>query len=381
MKHIDQAHLPVIARTHPGMTGKNNEDRFAVSAFVEDSKPVPVLLAVLSDGIGGHRAGEIAAELAVNTISHLVAGSNGENPIETLSSAIQETSQLIFAQSQTNNDQIGMGATISCAYVQEDRLYTATVGDSRIYLIRGNRILQLSTDHTWIQEALDSGLLRPDQVKGHPNSHVIRRFLGSPIPPQVDTRLRLESTETNEQAVANQGMQLKPKDTLLLCSDGLTDLVSAEEIQSVLSYQPMELAAQTLIDMANQRGGHDNITLILIQVPTKAKPKKPRLFFFGFIALVSILLLVGTLFAITNWLEGRDGLEQTSTPTQGIPVELSSQTEIFLSTSTAEMPQNAPGFPQNTPTSELVLYTPSGPTLTAWPTNTLQLQPATTKTP
>lgn len=381
MKHIDQAHLPVIARTHPGMTGKNNEDRFAVSAFVEDSKPVPVLLAVLSDGIGGHRAGEIAAELAVNTISHLVASSNGENPIETLSSAIQETSQLIFAQSQTNNDQIGMGATISCAYVQEDRLYTATVGDSRIYLIRGNRILQLSTDHTWIQEALDSGLLRPDQVKGHPNSHVIRRFLGSPIPPQVDTRLRLESTETNEQAVANQGMQLKPKDTLLLCSDGLTDLVSAEEIQSVLSYQPMELAAQTLIDMANQRGGHDNITLILIQVPTKAKPKKPRLFFFGFIALVSILLLVGTLFAITNWLEGRDGLEQTSTPTQGIPVELSSQTETFLSTSTAEMPQNAPGFPQNTPTSELVLYTPSGPTLTAWPTNTLQLQPATTKTP
>ncbi|NTV37436.1 MAG: serine/threonine-protein phosphatase, partial [Anaerolineaceae bacterium] len=364
-----------------GMTGKNNEDRFAVSAFVEDSKPVPVLLAVLSDGIGGHRAGEIAAELAVNTISHLVASSNGENPIETLSSAIQETSQLIFAQSQTNNDQIGMGATISCAYVQEDRLYTATVGDSRIYLIRGNRILQLSTDHTWIQEALDSGLLRPDQVKGHPNSHVIRRFLGSPIPPQVDTRLRLESTETNEQAVANQGMQLKPKDTLLLCSDGLTDLVSAEEIQSVLSYQPMELAAQTLIDMANQRGGHDNITLILIQVPTKAKPKKPRLFFFGFIALVSILLLVGTLFAITNWLEGRDGLEQTSTPTQGIPVELSSQTETFLSTSTAEMPQNAPGFPQNTPTSELVLYTPSGPTLTAWPTNTLQLQPATTKTP
>jgi hypothetical protein len=143
----------------------------------------------------------------------------------------------------------------------------------------------------------------------------------------------------------------------------------------------MELAAQTLIDMANQRGGHDNITLILIQVPTKAKPKKPRLFFFGFIALVSILLLVGTLFAITNWLEGRDGLEQTSTPTQGIPVELSSQTETFLSTSTAEMPQNAPGFPQNTPTSELVLYTPSGPTLTAWPTNTLQLQPATTKTP
>jgi serine/threonine protein phosphatase PrpC len=381
MKHVDQAHLPVIARTHPGMTGKNNEDRFAVSAFVEDGKPVPVLLAILSDGIGGHRAGEIAAELAVNTISHLVAGSTGENPIETLANAIQETSQLIFAQSQTNNDQIGMGATISCAYVKEDRLYTATVGDSRIYLIRGNRILQLSTDHTWIQEALDSGLLRPDQVKGHPNAHVIRRFLGSPIPPQADTRLRLEGTETNEQAVANQGMQLKPKDTLLLCSDGLTDLVSAEEIQSVLSYQPMELAAQTFIDMANQRGGHDNITLILIQVPPKAKPKKPRLFFFGFIALVSILLLVGALFAITNWIEGRSGLEQTNTPTQGIPVELSSQTETLLSNSTAEMPQNAPGFPLNTPTTEIALYTPSGPTLTAWPTNTIQIQPAITKTP
>lgn len=371
MKHVEQAHLPVIARTHPGMTGKNNEDRFAVSAFVQDVKPVPVLLAVLSDGIGGHRAGEIAAELVVNTISHLVASSSGDTPLETLENAIQETSQLIFAQSQSNNDQIGMGATVSCALIQEDRLYTATVGDSRIYLLRGNRFFQLSTDHTWIQEALESGVLLPDQVKGHPNAHVIRRFLGSAVPPHADFRLRLESTETNEQAIANQGMHLKPKDTLLLCSDGLTDLVSADEIQAVLGYQPLEQAAQTLIDMANQRGGHDNITLILIQIPPKTKRKNSRLLFFGVTALLCILLLIGGLFAITNWTERRSGQDATPTPTQGMPVVISTQLKTMISTLPSEMPKTDTGFPVNTPSLEPVIFTPSGPTITPWPTHTL----------
>ncbi len=101
---------------------------------------------------------------------------------------------------------------------------------------------------------------------------VIRRYLGSPQPPEVDFRLRLSDGETNAEAEANQGMTLKAGDKLLLCTDGLTDLVKDHEIQEILKTQPMEKAAQTLIDLANDRGGHDNITVILIQAPEMTLP-------------------------------------------------------------------------------------------------------------
>src|SRR5512146_2059233 len=227
MIRIARAHLNVEAQTHAGMAGKNNEDRYAVASFVLDKDDrVPVLLAVLSDGIGGHRAGEVAAELAVERISQIVAKSSGKKPLETLSAAIAQASNEIYTQAQTNLERRGMGATCACAWIINDRLYTATVGDSRIYLIRDGVIQQVTTDHTWIQEALDKGVLKPEEAHGHPNAHVIRRYLGSPTPPKVDFRLRLDGHENDMRASSNQGTQLLERDQLVLCSDGLTDLVS-----------------------------------------------------------------------------------------------------------------------------------------------------------
>jgi PPM family protein phosphatase len=266
MKRVEKTHLPVAALTHPGMKGKNNEDRFGVSAFRTVTRPpIPVLLAVLSDGIGGHRAGEVASELAVNVISQYAADSDGRNPTRILEEAIHYASQSIHQQAQDSLEQQGMGATCACAWVAGDRLYTATVGDSRIYLIRGEGIQQLSTDHTWIQEALEKGLLQPDQIDGHPNAHVIRRYLGSPTPPEVDFRIRMDNKENETQA--NQGVRLLPDDVLLLCSDGLTDLVEDEEIRATFREYSLEEAGQKLVDTANERGGHDNITLIAVQIP------------------------------------------------------------------------------------------------------------------
>src|SRR5512135_195601 len=263
MIRIERSHLSVVAETHPGMTGKNNEDRFAVSAYrLDRSSRLPALFAVLSDGIGGHRAGEVAAELAVERISQVVSKSSGKNPLEVLSAGIANASQEIYAQAQANPERQGMGATCACAWVLNDRLYTATVGDSRIYLLRNGAIHQVTTDHTWIQEALDKGVLKPEQAHGHPNAHVIRRYLGSPTPPKVDFRLRLEGDETDRRASSNQGTQLLEGDMLLICSDGLTDLVKDKEILACVQKYPQETLPKALIGLANQRGGTDNITVI-----------------------------------------------------------------------------------------------------------------------
>jgi len=267
-----------------------------------------------------------------------------------------------------------MGATLSCAYIQDRSLYTATVGDSRIFLLRGGRLSQLSTDHTWIQEALENGILTPDQVKGHPNAHVIRRFLGSPVPPEPDFRLKLSGSETNEEAEANQGLALETGDVLLLCSDGLTDLVTNQEIEAVLGSMKMDEAADILVSMACQRGGHDNITLILVQVPEArpASPRKwPRLALFGGISLVVLLILLGLLFVLTGWLE-RQPVKEGG----GTPAPFAQTVGPGAATELETLPPLV--FPTETP--KVVTASPSGPTITPWPTHTFAPSPSPTRT-
>ncbi len=263
----DRAHLQVAAVSHPGMKGKNNEDRYAVTAFyVSPQNPIPSTLALVCDGIGGHRAGEVAAEIAVETISQAVAESDASRPQDILRDAVISASQAIRKQAETDPAQKGMGATCACAWVIADRLYTVSVGDSRTYLIRRNNIQQLNIDHTWIQEAIEYGALTPEQARGHPNAHVIRRYLGSQEPPVPDQRLRLSPTDDDAQAEANQGLRLLPGDLILLCSDGLTDLVEDSEILAALKSSNLQDALESLKDLANERGGHDNITLVSLGV-------------------------------------------------------------------------------------------------------------------
>ena len=325
MIRIEQAHLSVMAGTHPGMSGKNNEDRFAVTAFqVSESDPTPVLLAVLCDGIGGHRAGEIAAEIAVNVITQRVADSDGSSPVDILFNAIQEASEVIYKSAQVDETREGMGATVACAWVHGNQLYTATVGDSRIYLVRGGSIRQLSVDHTWVQEALEMGVLHPNQVNGHPNAHVIRRYLGSPEPPEVDLRMRLARNEADSQAVANQGVQLRPGDRLLLCSDGLTDLVSDAEILSILQRTPLSHAPEALTALANQRGGHDNITIITMQVKGEKEPGHHFLFLRQIPLLIVFGLLVAALltYYVMRWVRQLgEQVVPTATPTVSLLLE------------------------------------------------------------
>jgi protein phosphatase len=269
---IKQAHLHVAALSHMGMVRKNNEDNFAVSAFqLSEKDPTPAVFAILCDGIGGHKAGEVASEMAVNRISAGVARSDGTRPTEVLRTAFRETNEKIVAAARDNPERKGMGATLSCAWVIGRRLYTASAGDSRTYLVRAGTIRQLNIDHTWLQEAIEKGAVDPAKVKDAPNLHVIRRHLGSEKENEPDFRLRLRDGESNEQMVANQGTPLLPGDVLVLCSDGLTDYLKSSEILGVMQKtKNLNASVKTLVDQANQRGGQDNITVVMLMMPWDA---------------------------------------------------------------------------------------------------------------
>ncbi|MGB7874696.1 MAG: PP2C family serine/threonine-protein phosphatase [Anaerolineales bacterium] len=362
MIRTDRAHLNVAAQTHAGMTGKNNEDRYAITSFqAGEDDLTPVLFAIVADGIGGHRAGEVAAELAVNHISQAVAESDTQRPKKILERAIHEASEAIADHASASSDQKGMGATCACVLVIGDKLYTATVGDSRIYLLREGRIQQLTTDHTWVQEAIEKSILTPEQARDHPNVHVIRRYLGSPDPPEVDFRLRLYDSEADALAEGNQGMQIRYGDTLLICSDGLTDLVWNDEIAEIIrAKSSLKAAAQQLIDTANQRGGHDNTTIVLINVPRNVKLSVPQktnwrpwiigggitlLLVLAFASVLTVNLLRATVFA---------------TPT-------STFTPSLVPSLTLTQTPTVPPIPTETLT---MTPAPLEPTYTPWPTNT-----------
>lgn len=272
-----RSHLHVAALSHPGMSGKNNEDRFAVvSHALSADDPTPSLFAVLADGIGGHRAGEVAAELAVDHISHAIAESNGRDPLRIMEEAIHSASDAIAHHSASDDERHGMGSTCACVWVIGDKLYIAFVGDSRIYLLRDGQMRQITTDHTWVQEAIEKNIITPEEARDHPNVHVIRRYLGSLKLPEVDFRLKLNESDNAVQAQKHQGMTLQPDDIILVCSDGLTDMVWVDEIQKTLveSKSP-KIAVQALVAQANERGGHDNITVVVMTVP-KLRPQEEK---------------------------------------------------------------------------------------------------------
>ncbi|HDD54789.1 MAG TPA: serine/threonine-protein phosphatase [Chloroflexi bacterium] len=264
-----QHHLNVFAITDPGSQGRINEDSYQISSFtISEDDDTPVLVAVIADGIGGHKAGEIASKIAVATIISAIAESDGSDPTWILKSALLEANHSITAESAEDDSHRGMGSTVVCALVIDQALYIATLGDSRIYLIRDQIVQQLNVDHTWVQEALDSGVINEEEARNHPRRHLIRSYLGSADPIKPDLRLYLDFNENQEQAKANQGLPLIPGDQLLLCTDGLTDLVANEEFLEILESGGSEdERLGKLVDLANLRGGHDNITIILLQSP------------------------------------------------------------------------------------------------------------------
>lgn len=300
-----QPHLLVATLSHAGETGKNNEDRAHVATYRLRKTRTPVLLAVVADGIGGHQAGEVAAQLAVDTLTKVVAAAEAPEPLALLQEGIVEASRAIQRASRQAVELEGMGSTAAIAFVVGDRLYTATVGDSRIYLLSRGLLRQISTDHTWIQEALEHKIITPEEAKDHPHAHVLRRHLGGLQDPQPDFRLRLSPEDDEARSIANQGLVLNAGDQILLCSDGLTDLVADHEIHRLLQGHPAEEAARRLVDLARSRGGHDNITVIILVAP-KGISRRPRrgsrLALASFLGAAALVVLIAAGAALTWWL-------------------------------------------------------------------------------
>ena len=371
MIRTSRAHLNVEAHTHQGMTGKNNEDRYAVASFHASEKDnTPVLFAVLADGIGGHKGGEVAAELAVNHIMQSVARSDGKFSRQIIEDAVNEASSAIAAHSATNDNLKGMGSTCAVVWIIDNKLHTAYVGDSRIYLMRSGRIQQLTVDHSWVQEAIEKGILTPELAREHPNVHVIRRYLGSPVPPEPDFRLYLFDGDGAHHAENNQGTEIQPNDVLLLCTDGLTDLVWNDEILEVVRTKPtLKEASRALVALANERGGHDNITVILISAPSdfksKTAPRKKKesdwlLWLTGGIVGLFMILVIGSILTF-NLLRRNETATATPAVFAPPPGQVTETPLTGLVTPTV--------VPTQTASPGVILPTPTV-TLTPWPTNT-----------
>ena len=245
------------AKTDVGQKRQGNEDRFCLD---------PALgLYVVEDGMGGHAAGEVASRLAVETIQEWMgkylsgadtamvgpAAAEGSPEANFLLSSIRLANRIIFDAAKDRREYAGMGTTVVAVLAQGDRFVLAHVGDSRIYRIRRDHIVQVSRDHSFVQQQVDNGMMSAAEAHQSQYRHMITRALG--LKEGVDVDL------TEEPA--------RPGDVLLLCSDGLSDLLDDEEIVAAVRDHADDLdqACQALVDRANSKGGDDNITVLVLQ--------------------------------------------------------------------------------------------------------------------
>lgn len=268
--------LASAAATHPGKRRPNNEDRYHVGTYQVEQDQTIVTLAIVADGIGGHQAGEIAAQLTIDTLVQRLLSYQGGDPLPEILSAIIEAGRVVSAAAHAQKERSGMGSTVALSMVIGSRLYTAHVGDSRIYLLRSGRLQQITIDHTWVQEAIEYDIIGPDEARGHPHAHILRRHIGGDQLPEPDTRMLLKNGESDKQCLANQGTAMRKDDRLLLCSDGLTDLVEDIEIfRGLTAHEPQE-GVEYLTQLALERGGDDNITLIILAAPSSRSIRSRR---------------------------------------------------------------------------------------------------------
>lgn len=231
-----------FAVTDIGMKRKVNQD-----AFLTDEEAGIFLVA---DGMGGHRGGEVASQLAVQIIRDFCLANKQLPPAERLNQAINTSCDQIFKKSAENEDLHGMGTTILALLIENGEACLAQVGDSRGYLMHEGKIWQITEDHSLLNEELRSGRLAANQAHNYQFKNVITRSVGYENKVAVDVYRR----------VVRQG------DLFLLCTDGLSGLVHVEELAKELSKNGVEQGLKNLVDLANSRGGDDNITALACEI-------------------------------------------------------------------------------------------------------------------
>ena len=253
--------VTVRAATDTGRVRDHNEDSYSAPRGKESPPGVDALL-VVADGMGGHAAGEVASRMTVEGIVQSL-NDRGEESSKLRGNAfgaflrrvLEEVNQKVWQAGQ-ESDKRGMGTTCTLAAIRDDQLFLAHIGDSRAYLLRDGELHQVSKDHSWVEDAVDQGVITREQARTHPNRNVITRAIGLEPQPEIDTSV----------------MALADGDLLLLCSDGLNSMIPDEDIHRILTTSGLEDVCRALIRAANSQGGHDNITVVVAKVCGRAKP-------------------------------------------------------------------------------------------------------------
>jgi len=262
--------VEIASLSDTGRQRTSNED-----AFVELCRPDGLRLLMVADGMGGHAAGETASHTAVETARNVVKAALG-SPDEALRQAFEAANRAIHEAAERDAKLHGMGTTgVALLAAPSGRCWVAHVGDSRAYRLRGERLEALTEDHSFVAELQRRGLIDAAEAAVHPRRHQVLRSLG--IEPEVEVELR--------------ALEVEPGDCVLLCSDGLSGVVDEAEIAERLASQDPAEAARSLVELANERGGPDNITVQIARFSSAAEQGASRLRHAGLAALGALALL------------------------------------------------------------------------------------------
>ena len=238
-------HIEYGSQSDQGKVRGTNEDACIVN--IRDK------VFLVADGMGGHAAGEVASQIAASTVEEFVTELNPDARLdELLKNAVTEANKRVYEAQMQKSEYRGMGSTLTVLAFSENRFYIAQVGDSRAYLLRDGSLNQLTQDHSVVWPLYENGILTKEDISKHPQKNLITRSIGTY--PQVEVDLQND--------VACKG------DTFLLCSDGLTDVLSDQDIEQMLSAteaSPQKLT-EMLIGAANNAGGPDNITVVVVRI-------------------------------------------------------------------------------------------------------------------
>lgn len=246
-----QLRLDPAQLTDVGRKREHNEDNMAY-VIPKDPQVMAMkgALFIVADGMGGHAAGEVASEIAVDTVSNAYYMDDNEEVIPPLLQSIKRANLAIHQRAAENLLRSGMGTTCVTAVLRGNMAYIANVGDSRGYLVRGGQVRQITQDHSWVAEQVRAGLLTEEQARTHAQRNVITRCLGTQ--PDVDVDVFIEPLQEN--------------DCIVLCTDGLSGLISDEEVMRIVNQSVPQESVYHLVERANENGGPDNITAIVVRV-------------------------------------------------------------------------------------------------------------------
>ena len=243
--------MRVIGKSVIGMCRTKNEDAIYIS---DESFPIKNLF-IVADGMGGYNGGEIASDTAINAFLEYVKKQPERKKKKTeildlLVEGVSASNRVVYQKSRESEEFAEMGTTFIVATVQENKLFVAYVGDSRVYILRGDTLRQITTDHSYVMELVKMGNITIEEAAVHPQRNIITRAVGTRETVEVDTCMD----------------ELQTGDLILMCSDGLSTMLTDVEIKKILKKDSdLEVKAQELVDCANEKGGYDNISVVLIE--------------------------------------------------------------------------------------------------------------------